>query len=83
MSEQYSHRNGETEPPKTWGRYYWFRGKITYARHRQSERNDFDWYGIVWISAGHVMLHNTSRRIYLGGCVGQWWGPIELPEVIP
>ena len=76
MQILYSHRNGETEPPRGIG-LYWFRGKIHHP----------DFYHTV---ADSIELGNryTTGEIYYDGeeCghvmsdfEGEWWGPIVAP----
>lgn len=69
---QYSHRNGESEPPTMAG-HYWFKGR----------RSRWKIQHLLWV----VMVDKHSYGVVVSSdmCIpvseyeGQWWGPIQPP----
>lgn len=79
MSQTYSHRNGETEPPTVEGTY-WFRGKI----HHRDYAHDVAGLKVVsehWRYEGHEhwLVESEECEDRLKDAEGQWWGPVEAP----
>lgn len=72
MSQQYSHRNGETEPPTTDG-YFWFKGTL------QDETAS----GLVDVFTYQDRVDLAplwEHGNYPAACfVGRWWGPVLMP----
>lgn len=68
MVEQYSHRNGETEPPTKEG-WYWFKGR-TYDNGNASG---------TWFVSTVTRPVVASEEGELTDWEGQWWGPVSPP----
>lgn len=68
MSQVYSHRNGETEPPAEPG-WYLFTGKIPGTAVRVYLIADIHHGGFFF---GANLIDSTA-------CQGRWWGPVTLP----
>lgn len=74
---QYSHRNGETEPPEISG-WYWFTGEVNethggFKTEGQGETVLFDdEYGCIWFQGDNAGYYPSS-------CIGKWWGPLVPP----
>ena len=74
--QQYSHRNGETEPPTTAGEF-WFDGAGIASSHVYKWRDRFSverHNGVLCVfdDDGYPLLPVTSMA-------GRWWGPIMPP----
>lgn len=77
--QQYSHRNGETEPPTEAG-IFWFRGKLHHEEYYHDVAdlqtvvaNNYSGINDFFAIAGEECLHGVSDA------EGQWWGPIVSP----
>lgn len=82
MSEQYSHRNGEMEPPTTEG-FYWLRqedldGDVVHV----SWQAEILFRGKVDIRAGWIISGEID--CYVDELAdAQWWGPLTPPWDAP
>jgi hypothetical protein len=77
MSEHYSHRNGETEPPREMG-WYWL-SDITPA---YNDVRMISPPGIVEIKGDQMyFIHHsgTAGTAQVNEVFGKWWGPIAPP----
>lgn len=78
MSETYSHRNGESEPPTITDEYFWL---------DRDEEDDVFWREIVYIMPGFddVMPYIQDfdgfdlRTWAVTDLQGRWWGPVTPP----
>jgi hypothetical protein len=80
MSERYTHRNGETEPPTERG-WFWYAGAINFP-----EMQALTWRGLVYFvySEGSSVLrphvsHSALAIVREVETGGRWWGPLTLP----
>jgi hypothetical protein len=72
---QFSHRNGETEPPTEAG-FFWFIGRK--RKHPQRVRRG----GVyrVWWNSGELYTRiNSWSSCQVDELAGQWWGPVIPP----
>lgn len=72
---QYTHRNGETEPPAERG-YFWFRGQIIRPGQVRGTRHLL--CGLVF-GSGELVIRPSSKVVSVQDCHGQWWGPVTPP----
>lgn len=76
--QEYTHRNGESEPPTINGRY-WFRGRMKYQRKSRNLLQIANVIGVL--SDGTVAtLFEFDNNTNAGDARGQWWGPIPEPQ---
>lgn len=73
MSQTYSHRNGETEPPTQVG-HYWFKGIVN--GYSVAEKVTV----MMWTGSGALRVIGIDEGSRLEHFHGQWWGPeSEVP----
>lgn len=73
MSEVYTHRNGETEPPTILEKFYWFRASM--GSYYEAT---FGCYYIMPADGNKgPYLHDDDTEI--SKLEGQWWGPVTPP----
>lgn len=74
MSEQYGHRNGETEPPTEIFKYYFYEGQIIKPGQVRGNRR----YLFTIVIEGRM---DVDGVLYPLECAvgGRWWGPIVPP----
>lgn len=79
MKQQYSHRNGETEPPTILEHHYWFKG---------DEGSGYDDEGpLVFVMPAEKDIgpyiysdcYEVGGRVPIADMQGQWWGPVLPP----
>lgn len=74
-AKQYSHRNGETEPPTVAGKYDFF-GK-RYGHHLGAKSRELvvvDSFGVLGVMEAYPVGFEHYE--------GRWWGPVEVPEAV-
>lgn len=71
----YSHRNGETEPPTITG-WYW----LKQSRRSRQYKPDLSWLIFVWRGTEKIWRVDGNKEHYLLETIrGQWWGPVTMP----
>lgn len=80
MSERYSHRNGETEPPTLNEEYFWFRFS--------NDESPIIVEGMFFMQIGYeddsifkngVLDTGGEFKSFDELPLGQWWGPVTPP----
>ena len=75
MSERYTHRNGETEPPTVHEGYYWFDAD----EHAVNRATSGCYYIMPASESVNGIAFLSGEDVPINVLKGRWWGPVTPP----